>query len=64
MSTKVKEIPNLLWKKQFTEEQLDLWGEDLAEEMIDYYHDMVKRGVDPSVSLSCIEKIKDYYKIE
>lgn len=51
-----------LWRKQFTEDQLDLWGEDLAKDMISYYHDMVKR--DPKtaeISLACIQKIKEYY---
>lgn len=62
MSTKVK-IKSDLWKKQFTEDQLELWGVELAEDMIDYYHDMITRKFDPDVSLSCIEKIKEYYEL-
>lgn len=61
MSTKAK-----LWNKQFTEEQLELWGDELAQDMIDYYHEMIKRDASKknvSLCLSCIEKIKEYYEV-
>lgn len=60
MSTKTNE----LWKTQFSEEQLELWGDYLAEDMIDYYHSiMIQDPKQAALSISCIEKIKEYYEI-